>query len=172
MFILTGLQANRGQQLSFSYLDESAASAGGLNRVNLVYQLPLSSIVGSFHSELKSLTSGYASFDYEESSWEKSDMVKMDILINGKPVDALASVLHRSEVEKEAKSWTARLKEVMPRQQFEVIIQAAVGSKIIARERLSPIRKDVVGALGSSSLFVAELMCGLLFRRGICMAVT
>lgn len=71
-------------------------------------------------------------------------MVKMEILINSKPVDALASVLNRSEVEREARNWTARLKEVMPRQQFEVIIQAAVGSKIIARERLAPIRKDVV----------------------------
>ena len=71
-------------------------------------------------------------------------MVKMDILINGKPVDALASVLHRSEVDREARMWTARLKEVVPRQQYEVIIQAALGSKVIARERLSPIRKDVV----------------------------
>lgn len=130
-------------QVAFTYLDESSSSPTG-NRVNLVYQLPLSSIVGSFHSALKSLTSGYASFDYEESSWEASDMVKMDILINGKPVDALASVLHRSEVDREARLWTARLKEVVPRQQYEVIIQAALGSKVIARERLSPIRKDVV----------------------------
>lgn len=97
--------------------------------------MPLSSIVTTFHSNLKSLTSGYASFDYEESDWESSDLVKMNVLLNGKGVDALASVVHKSKVEKEARGWVGRLKDVIPRQQFEIIIQAAVGSKIFARER-------------------------------------
>ncbi|CAD6583124.1 MAG: Translation factor guf1 mitochondrial [Cyphobasidiales sp. Tagirdzhanova-0007] len=137
--------AQRGTQDSFQYLDSSITSSR--QRVSLVYQLPLSSIISSFHSDLKSLTSGYASFDYEESSWAPSEMVRMNILVNGKSVDALVSVLHRSEVEKEGRVWTKRLKDVVPRQQFEIIIQATVGAKVIARERLAPIRKDVTGYL-------------------------
>lgn len=125
---------HRGEQLSFTYFEQSAESSAP-PRVNLTYQLPLSSIIGTFHSSLKSMTSGYASFDYEEADWQPSDMVRMNILVNGRPVDALTSVLHRSEVEKEARRWTANLKEVIPRQQFEIIIQAVIGSKIISRDR-------------------------------------
>lgn len=151
---------NRGGQMSFNYLDES--STASRPRVSLVYTLPLSSIVGVFHSQLKSITSGYASFDYEEGGWQSSNMVRMNILVNGRPVDALASVLHRSELTREARSWTERLKEVIPRQQYEVIIQAAVGSKIIARERLAPIRKDVVGRETTSNI---EMIANTVVRQ-------
>lgn len=126
-------QDHRGEQISFAYLDSANSSAKP--RVSLIYHLPLSSIIGSFHSKIKSITSGFASFDYEEAGWTPSNMARMDILINGKSVDALSSVVHRSELEREGRLWTARLKEVVPRQQYEVVIQAAVGSKIIARER-------------------------------------
>lgn len=111
------------------------ANGSAKPRVSLIYQLPLSSIIGSFHSKIKSITSGFASFDYEEAGWAPSSMVRMDILVNGKSVDALSSVVHRSELVKEGKLWTARLKEVIPRQQYEIIIQAAAGSKIVSRDR-------------------------------------
>lgn len=127
------MQEHRGEQVSLSYLEGSDGTA--TQRVSLVYKLPLSSIIGSFHSRLKSITSGFASFDYDEAGWAPSNMVRMDILINGRSVDALSSVVHRSELEKEGRIWTARLKDVVPRQQYEVVIQAAVGAKIIARER-------------------------------------
>ena len=123
---------HRGSQQSFAYTSETSSS---LQRVTLVYQLPLASVVSTFHSQLKSITSGYASFDYEDAGWQPADMVRMNILINSSPVDALVTVVHRSEVQKEARTWTSRLKAVIPRQQYEVIIQATVGAKVISRDR-------------------------------------
>lgn len=127
-------QSHRGIPLSHSYLSTSS-SAATKSRITLLYSLPLSSIITNFHSSLKSLSSGFASFDYEEAPYETSDLVRMNILVNGTKVDALCSVVHRSVVEKEGRDWARRLKEVVPRQQYEVIIQAAVGTNIVARER-------------------------------------
>jgi GTP-binding protein LepA len=84
------------------------------------YLLPLSSIITSFHSMLKSISSGFASFDYEEAPYEPSDLVRMNVLVNGTKIDALCTVLHRSELEKEARAWVKRLKEAIPRQNYEV----------------------------------------------------
>ncbi|KEI37607.1 uncharacterized protein L969DRAFT_96134 [Mixia osmundae IAM 14324] len=141
---------HRAQQDSMTYLDASASATGeGLSgrRVVMTYTMPLSSIVTTFYSSLKSITSGYASFDYDDAGWQASDLVKLTVLINATPVDALAFVVHRSEVEREGRDIATRLRTVIPRQQYEVVIQTAVGSKIVARERIAPLRKDVTGHL-------------------------
>jgi GTP-binding protein LepA len=96
-----------------------------------------------FYGDLKSISSGYASFDYEFSGYEPADLVKMDILLNGKPVDALSIIIHRDRAFYIGRDLTERLQKVIHRQLFEVIIQAAIGAKIIARERVAPLRKDV-----------------------------
>ena len=96
-----------------------------------------------FYGELKGLSSGYASFDYEISGYEPADLVKMDILLNGKPVDALSIIIHKDRAYYIGRDLTQRLQKVIHRQLFEVIIQAAIGAKIIARERVAPLRKDV-----------------------------
>lgn len=163
--------AHRGQNIEFTYLDQDIGrgKTGASKRVKLVYSMPLSSIITTFHSTLKSITSGFASLDYENAGFERSDLVKLLILVNGKPVDALNSVVHRSEAEKEGRAVLLRLKELVARQQFEVsgcsrvhretraeegtfivlqiILQASVGSRVIARERISPVRKDVTAGL-------------------------
>ena len=138
---------HRGIQLSHSYLSTPTKSELSKARITLLYSLPLSSIITNFHSTLKSLTSGFASFDYEEAPYEISDLVRMNILVNSVKVDALSTVVHRSNVEKEGREWAKRLQAVVPRQQFEVVIQAAVGSTIMARERVAPMRKDVTAGL-------------------------
>lgn len=130
----------RGEQIEYRYLDEL--------RVLVKYSLPLSEVVMDFYSELKSKSSGYATFDYEDGRYAASNVVKLSVLVNGKPIDALASIMHQSRVERVGRSWAQRLKEVIPRQQFEVIIQTAVGGKIVARETIKPYRKDV-GMKGS-----------------------
>ena len=96
-----------------------------------------------FYGELKGLSSGYASFDYEVSGYEPADLVKMDILLNGKAVDALSIIIHRDKAFYIGRDLTQRLQKVIHRQLFEVVIQAAIGAKIIARERVAPLRKDV-----------------------------
>ncbi|ORY73253.1 hypothetical protein BCR35DRAFT_293843 [Leucosporidium creatinivorum] len=138
--------AHRGVPLSHTYLS-TPSSAHSAARITLVYSLPLSSIITNFHSTLKSLTSGFASFDYEEGPYERGDLCRMNILVNSVKVDALCSVLHRSAVQKEGRDWAKRLREVVPRQQYEVVIQAAVGSSIIARERVAPMKKDVTARI-------------------------
>lgn len=114
--------AHRGTNVEFSYLDTDIArpSHGPSQRVKLVYSMPLSSIITGFYSTLKSITSGFASLDYENAGYQPSDLVKLLILINGKPVDALNSIVHRSEAEKEGRATLTRLKELVARQQFEV----------------------------------------------------
>ncbi|GAA5910361.1 hypothetical protein JCM8208_006021 [Rhodotorula glutinis] len=146
--------SHRGVPLSHTYLSGSAATSTATStstalkpRVTMLYSLPLSSIITSFHSSLKSISSGFASFDYEEAPYEDSDLCRMNILVNGQKVDALCTVAHRSEVQKEGREWAKRLREVIPRQQHEVVIQAAVGSTILARERIAPFRKDVTAGL-------------------------
>jgi len=125
----------RGIQQELSYIDEL--------RVILKYRLPLNEVATEFYDDLKSLSSGYASLDYEEAGYEPSKLVKLDILLNGKPVDALSSIVHADKAYQVGRDLTARLKGVIPRQLYEVIIQAAIGATIIARDRVAPVRKDV-----------------------------
>lgn len=128
-------QEKRGRQTNMSYLDE--------NRVIVTYKLPLNEVATDFYDRLKSLTSGYASLDYEIANYEESDLVKMDILLNGEPVDALACIVHKSNAQGIGRNLCEKLREVIHRQLFEVIIQAAVGVKVLARERVAALRKNV-----------------------------
>ena len=112
-------------------------------RVELTYHLPLAEIVFDFYDRLKSISRGYASFDYTPIDYRKSDLVKMDILLNGEMVDALSALVHKTKAESLGRKICKRLKELLPRQQFMIAIQASIGAKIIARETLSALRKDV-----------------------------
>jgi elongation factor 4 len=135
-YVIDLCQRKRGTQLEFNYISES--------RVVLVYMLPLNEVAMDFYDQLKSLTSGYASLDYEEAGYHEDDLVKMDILINGKPVDALSVIVHSERATYIGRDLVERLKEVIDRQMFEVAIQAAIGSKILARATISAFRKDVI----------------------------
>lgn len=129
-------QERRGLQKEISYITK--------DRVLLSYELPLNEIVMDFYDRLKSLTKGYASLDYELSSYVESDLVKLDMLLNGEPVDALSLITHREKAAVRGRQLAEKLKEVIPRQLYEVIIQAAIGSKIIARETVKAMRKNVL----------------------------
>jgi GTP-binding protein LepA len=112
-------------------------------RVELTFEMPLTEIVFDFYDRLKSVTRGYASFDYHPIGYRDSDIVKMDILLNGEKVDALSSLIHRSRSQEFGRKLCEKLKDLVPRQQFQIAIQAAIGAKIISRENISAIRKDV-----------------------------
>lgn len=112
-------------------------------RVELIFELPLAEIVFDFYDKLKSCTRGYASFDYNPLDYRESDIAKMDILLNGEQVDALSALIHRSRAEDFGRKLCVKLKELLPRQQFVIAIQAAIGAKIVARETISAMRKDV-----------------------------
>lgn len=129
-------QEKRGEYANMTYLDE--------NRVMLHYSLPLSEIIFDYFDRLKSVSRGYASLDYELSGYRPSDMVKVDILLNGDPVDALSAIVHRDRAQVRGRALVEKLRKIIPRQLFEIPIQAAIGSKIIARENVSALRKDVL----------------------------
>jgi GTP-binding protein LepA len=114
------------------------------NRVELSFDLPLGEIVIDFYDKLKSISKGYASFDYHISDYRKADLIKLDILLNGDQVDALSTLIHRDNAYSFGKRICEKLKELIPRQQYEVAIQAAIGAKIISRETIKALRKDVI----------------------------
>jgi GTP-binding protein LepA len=112
-------------------------------RVMLTTFLPLNEILIDFHDRIKSITRGFGSMDYELAGYAESDMVKLDLLVNGESVDAFSCIVHRSKADARGRGLAAKLKEVIPRQQYQVAIQAAVGGKIVARETIGAFRKDV-----------------------------
>ncbi|MDI9338131.1 MAG: translation elongation factor 4 [Alphaproteobacteria bacterium] len=127
--------AKRGNLLNQSYLTQT--------RVELIFEMPLTEIVFDFYDKLKSSTKGYASFDYTPCGYREADIVKMDILLNNEKVDALSSLIHRSKTHEFGRRLCEKLKELLPKQQFQIAIQAAVGAKVVARENISALRKDV-----------------------------
>lgn len=133
--IMTLCLGKRGMLINQSYLTQT--------RVELIFEMPLTEIVFDFYDKLKSQTRGYASFDYHPIGYRESDIVKMDILLNGDKVDALSALIHRSRSQDFGRKLCEKLKELLPRQQFQIAIQAAIGAKVVARENISAMRKDV-----------------------------
>lgn len=132
-------QKKRGQFINMQYLDDI--------RVNVIYHIPLSEIVYDFFDQLKSHTKGYASFDYELIGYKESNLVKMDILLNSETIDALSFIVHRDFSYERGKQIVEKLKKLIPRQQFEVPVQAAIGNKIVSRSTIKAVRKDVTAKL-------------------------
>lgn len=132
--VLTLCTERRGVQLDLTYVG---------NRAMVVYRLPLNEVVFDFYDRLKSVSRGYASFDYQMDGYEEGNLVKLSILVNGDPVDALSTIVHRAHAESRGRALCHRLKDLIPRQLFKIAIQAAIGGKVIARETVSAMRKDV-----------------------------
>ncbi|MEK9745711.1 MAG: translation elongation factor 4 [Candidatus Puniceispirillum sp.] len=132
--VLTLCTERRGEQIDLTYTG---------NRAMAVYRLPLNEVVFDFYDRLKSITRGYASFDYQLDSYRTGDLVKVSILVNGDPVDALSMIVHRDQAENKGRAICIRLKDLIPRQMFKVALQAAIGGKVIARETIAALRKDV-----------------------------
>ncbi|KAL2441901.1 Translation factor GUF1, mitochondrial [Exophiala dermatitidis] len=137
-------EANRGEQKSMEYFTSS--------QVILKYEMPLAQLVDDFFGKLKSSTKGYATLDYEEADWRVSNIVKLQLLVNKEPVDAISRVLHHSQVRHVGKQWVEKFKEHVDRQMFEVVIQAAVGKQVVARETIKPFRKDVTAKLHAADV--------------------
>ena len=137
-------EGNRGEQKELSFFTAT--------QVILKYELPLAHLVDDFFGKLKGVTKGYASLDYEESAWRKSGIVKLQLLVNGKPVDAVARVVHTSQTDRLGRQWVTKFKEHVDRQMFEVIIQASAGRRIVARETIKPFRKDVLAKLHAADV--------------------
>jgi len=129
-------QSRRGEMQKLEYLSPE--------RVELIYRLPLAEVVVDFFDQMKSRTQGYASLDYEPAGYQRSDLVKVDILLNSVPVDAFSTVVHRDKADEYGRRMSEKLKELIPRQMFDVPIQAAIGGRIISRETVKAKRKDVL----------------------------
>lgn len=129
-------QDKRGVFKNMDYLDT--------NRVMITYHIPLNEIIFDYFDRLKSATKGYASLDYELADYQESKLVKVDILLNGDPVDALSTIVHKDRAQSRGRQLASKLKEIIPQQMFEIPIQAAIGSKVIARENVRARRKDVL----------------------------
>ena len=134
--ILQLCQDKRGVQKSLEYLAS--------DRVLITYELPFNEVVLDFYDKLKTISRGYASLDYHVTGYWASPLVKLDILVNGEPVDALSIIVHRDTAYERGRRWRAKMRELIPRQMFEVAIQAAIGSRIIARESVKALRKNVL----------------------------
>lgn len=129
-------QEKRGTYLTMDYVSKS--------RVKLIYELPLSEIVFDYFDQLKSRTKGYASLDYELTGYKETDLVKIDVLLNGEMVDALSFIIHRAKSYARGRKLVEKLRGIIPRQMFEIPIQSVIGNKVIARETVSAMRKDVL----------------------------
>ncbi len=134
--IMKLLEARRGKQKSLEYISS--------NRVMLVYEVPLNELILDFYNKLKSLSQGYASMDYSFKEFRASDLVKLDILINGEPVDALSLIVPREKAYERGRALVSKMREVIPRQLFEVVIQASIGGRVIAKESVKPLMKNVL----------------------------
>jgi GTP-binding protein LepA len=134
--IMDLVTSHRGVFRDMKYIEE--------DRVHLTYHMPLGELIIDFYDQLKSRTQGYASLDYAIADYEASNLVKLDILVNGQPVDALSMMVHQDKAQPQGRALVEKLKELIPRQLFEVPIQAAVGSRIIARETVKAMRKNVL----------------------------
>lgn len=137
-------EGNRGEQKELTFFTAT--------QVILKYDLPLAHLVDDFFGKLKGVTKGYASLDYEEAEWRKSNIIKLQLLVNKVPVDTVASVIHVTQAERLGKQWVTKFKEHVDRQMFEVVIQAAAGRRIVARETIKPFRKDVLQKLHASDV--------------------
>jgi len=137
-------ESNRGEQVDLSFFTAT--------QVILKYDIPLAQLVDDFFGKLKGATKGYASLDYEDAGFRRSSIVKLQLLVNKGPVDAVARVVHTSQTEKIGRQWVTKFKEHVDRQMFEVIIQAQAGKRIVARETLKPFRKDVLQKLHASDI--------------------
>jgi translation elongation factor EF-4 len=137
-------EANRGEQVNLNFFTAT--------QVILKYNLPLSQLVDDFFGKLKGATKGYASLDYEDAGWRRSNIIKLQLLVNKAPVDAVSRVVHTSQVERLGRQWVKKFKEHVDRQMYEVVIQAVAGRRIVARETIKPFRKDVLAKLHASDI--------------------